>query len=384
MKTTHWMVFVVFVILALAACSPQPVVPVLTVSATPALEQVSSSALAAAPTLTATIVPAETVLQTGVVDEKPQITPTAEPTATGIEPAVPTGQVEAVPSATPIAETADSSGCEDKAAYYADVTIPDGTAFKQLEDFEKIWRIRNEGTCTWEGYKLVWAGGSVFDAALANPIPLVQPGEQVDISIKMRAPNQGGLYTSLWEFENSDGKRFGVNSGGIDFIWAQISVTWYPEDSSVPGSSEIPTPAGGCMIEQNPLFISQILALINDARIQNGLSALTLDSRLSTAAQAHSEDMACKDFMDHTGSDGSNWADRVKATGYAYSYVSENIYAGDPAFGGDAQGAFDWWMNSQIHRDNILNPKITQIGIGFASSNNAQYKGRYTLDFARP
>ena len=344
---------------------------------------------------TQTSVPTDTNEPVASPTEQTSAEPTAaepEPTNAQAEPAA-TEESTSEPTATPTAEPTQApdssnqqatSGCEDKAAFFADITIPDDTPFKQSEEFEKIWRIRNEGSCTWDGYTLVWAGGSVFDAQLANQIPLTRPGDVVDIPVKMRAPNQGGLFTSLWEFENPSGKRFGVNSGGIDYIWVRISVTWYPEGSTSPGVSVQPTPTWGCNVEKIPSYIDQILALINDVRAKNGLAALTLEPRLSAAAQAHSEDMACMDYIDHTGSDGSNWADRVKAAGYKYSYVSENIYAGDPAFGGDAQGAFDWWMNSKIHRDNILSPKITQIGIGFASSTNAQFKGRYTLNFARP
>ena len=164
----------------------------------------------------------------------------------------------------------------------------------------------------------------------------------------------------------------------------RISVTWYPEGSTSPGVSTIPAPAGGCNVEKNPAYIDQYLGLINAERVRERSSRIDPDPRLNAAAQAHCEEMACKNYMDHTGSDGSDWAARVKAAGYSYSYVSENIYAGDPGFGGDAQGAFDWWMNSPVHRDNILSKKITQIGIGFAASSNAQFKGRYTLNFAKP
>jgi uncharacterized protein YkwD len=277
-----------------------------------------------------------------------------------------------------------TAGCQDVAAFFNDVTVPDDTAFQQSVEFDKVWRIRNEGTCTWDGYQLVWAGGDVFDAPLANPIPLTAPGELVDISVPMRSPNQGGVFTSYWEFENSTGQRFGVNSGGVDLIWTRISVSWFPEGESQPGSQPLPAPSGGCTVEQNPGYVDQLLTLINNARQQNNLPTLTLDDRLSAAAFAHSSDMACQDFVDHTGSDGSNWKDRIQAAGYSFSYATENIYVGDPAFGGDAQGAFNWWMNSQIHRDNILSTKVTQIGIGYAYSTNSTYKGNYTLDFAKP
>jgi uncharacterized protein YkwD len=388
MKRTGKLLVAALLFTILAACNqtPSATVP----AGTPTLRppQVSTVALdapEAAPTAAATSLPS------------PSASPSVEPTATqaASEPTATPTEAEAdssAPAATePPAATAaatsqpTASACEDKAAFYDDVTVPDDTPFKQSVEFVKTWRIRNEGSCTWENYSLVSAGGSIFDAPLTNPIPgVIHPGDLVDISLNMHSPNQGGLYTSLWEFENASGKRFGVNSGGIDKIWVRISVTWYPEGSTAPGVSPIPTPTGGCTLEKNQAYIDQLLSLINDVRAKNSLPALTLDPHLSAAAQVHSEDMACKNFMDHTGSDGSNWADRVKNQGYKFSYVSENIYAGDPTFSGDAQGAFDWWMNSKVHRDNILSPKVTQIGIGFASSPTAKYKGRYTLNFARP
>jgi uncharacterized protein YkwD len=94
--------------------------------------------------------------------------------------------------------------------------------------------------------------------------------------------------------------------------------------------------------------------------------------------------MACNDFISHNGSDGSTWYDRIKAQGYAnYSSARENIYVGNPAFGGDAQGAFTWWMNSKIHHDNILYPTVTELGIAYVFNQNSTYAGYYTLDLAR-
>jgi uncharacterized protein YkwD len=372
------------VVLILAGCGqtlPATQVTLPTANVTPKAPVVKSETLS-----TATPAPENesNAIQSDIPAEQsptPTEMPAGEPTATPTPYSAPATTADSNPAPTIALQT---EACEDKAAFYDDITIPDDTSFKHNVVFEKIWRVRNEGTCTWDGYKLVWAGGSLFDAPLANPIPRTAPGEFANIVVKMQSPNQGGVYTSVWEFENAAGNRFGVNSGGGDKIWVRISVTWYPEGSSSPGVSTLPTPVGGCTVERNQAYIDQILSLINAVRQQNGLATLSMDAKLNAAAQAHSEDMACQNFIDHTGSDGSDWAARVKKQSYSYSYVSENIYAGDPAFGGDAQGAFDWWMNSPVHRDNILSKKITQIGIGFAASDKAQFKGRYTLNFAKP
>jgi uncharacterized protein YkwD len=100
---------------------------------------------------------------------------------------------------------------------------------------------------------------------------------------------------------------------------------------------------------------------------------------------SHSLDMACQDFIDHVGSDGSTWYDRAASQGYANANSAhENIYVGDPAFGGTTEGAFSWWMNSQVHRDNILFDAISEIGIGYIYNPKSTYGGYFTVLFARP
>jgi uncharacterized protein YkwD len=359
---------------------PQSFTQVLATSAEPAFTPTSESTSPQyAPTSTpAAVEPAST---------STLLSPTQTPTTESPAPSptvFPTKPAPSIPTDTPT--TAPSSGlgaaCEDKAAFYSDVTVPDNSVFQQSVEFVKTWQIKNAGTCSWEGYSLVFGGGSSMDAPLSAPIPSVQPGDLVEISVKLKSPNQGGVYTSLWEFQNKAGKRFGVNSGGIDFIWAKIAVSTIPEGSDLPGSQPLPGPAT-CQTQQDADIVNQILVLLNKARVDNNLSPLTLQPQLSEAALGHSQDMACKNYVDHTGSDGSSWYDRIKAQGYSYRYANENIFYGDPAFGGGAQDAFDWWMKSKIHHDNMLSPKVTEIGIGYAYYPNSTYKGYYTLNFGK-
>ncbi len=327
----------------------------------------------------------------------PQATPTATEAVPTPTPEAAAATLTATPIDTPevvVTPTQAESGqqppggdgdCIDKAAFFKDVNIPDGTSFKQDVAFTKTWQIRNEGTCTWENYKLVFAGGNNLNGPPSNPLPVIKPGETAEISVALRSPLQGGVYTSLWEFESAGGRRFGVNSHGKDLIWVKISVSWYDETGQATGNVIPQTGAeGACPVTQNAEYVNQVLGLINQARRGAGLNPLTLQYQLSAAAFAHSQDMACKDFIDHVGSDRSTWYDRIKAQGYSYAYASENIYVGDPAFGGTPDGAFTWWMNSEVHRKNILSTKVTEIGIGYAYRQGSTYGGYYTLNFARP
>lgn len=98
------------------------------------------------------------------------------------------------------------------------------------------------------------------------------------------------------------------------------------------------------------------------------------------AARDHSVDMACNGFFAHTGSDGSLPWDRVSALGYNYSAIAENIFAGSS----NAQTAFNAWLSSPGHSDNMLNPTYTEIGIGYRAWTDSPYGAYTTAVFALP
>lgn len=152
-----------------------------------------------------------------------------------------------------------------------------------------------------------------------------------------------------------------------DFIGAEISA-----------SSQLPN-------ELDELaFINRVVELTNEFRAENGLSGLTLNPLLTTAADNHSENMAALDFFDHTGADGSNIGDRVAATGYNYSRAGENIAAGYSTPEEVVQG----WIDSPGHRANLLNPDFTEIGVGYHFLENdtgsVNYNHYWTQVFGTP
>ncbi len=305
----------------------------------------------------------------------PTPTPASEqPPAAGPTPAPATPAPTETAAAPPIVA---SELCTDLAAFVEDVTIPDYTAFKQGETFTKKWTVRNEGTCAWEGYSLVFASGDIMSAPPTIPLPAVASSALTEISVDLTAPMRGGTHTSNWQFENAHGQRFGVGADGLGSIWVTITVDF-------PGVSGAPPPSA-CGAQSNPAFVNQVLSLINEARARAGLAPLALQAQLSSAAQLHSQDMACNSFLSHTGSNGSTWYIRVSDQGYAnYNSTRENIYAAPPDYGGTPQGAMEWWMNSKVHRETILSADISEVGIGYAYRSGSEYGGYYTVVFGRP
>ncbi|MQY36773.1 hypothetical protein SRB17_47750 [Streptomyces sp. RB17] len=106
--------------------------------------------------------------------------------------------------------------------------------------------------------------------------------------------------------------------------------------------------------------VGQVVALVNKERAGAGCGPLTEDPQLEKAAQSHSDDMAARQFFDHTNPDGADPGQRITAAGYRWSTYGENIARGQQT----AAAVMESWMNSPGHRANILNCSFKDVGVG--------------------
>ncbi len=113
----------------------------------------------------------------------------------------------------------------------------------------------------------------------------------------------------------------------------------------------------------------QVIALVNAERAKEGCGPVTGNSLLARAAQGHSDDMAARDFFDHTNPDGAGPGERVTATGYGWSTYGENIAMGQQT----AEQVMESWMNSPGHRANILNCSFKELGVGLHTGDGGPY-----------
>ena len=322
----------------------------------------------------------------GTLTLGPQPTATqagSQPTPTPTQPTPTPTQAQPTPTATQPAGDAGGA-CTNVVAFFEDVTIPDGTAFKQGEKFTKTWRVRNEGTCTWRGYALVFSSGEQMSAPPVSPIAAtVPPREIVDVSVELVAPRRGGDYTGNWQFQDAAGNRFAVGKGTLGTLYTFITVQFSGNEISVggtpaPGSGNVPAP-GSCGAQGNSSFESQVLSLFNNARTSAGLAPLTAQGQLANAAQKQSVDMACNNFIGHAGTDGSSPKSRVQSQNYAnWNSAVENVYGWSDA---TPQTAFDWWWDSPIHHAAIMKPEHAFVGISYVVRGGMGY---FTAVFARP
>lgn len=107
-----------------------------------------------------------------------------------------------------------------------------------------------------------------------------------------------------------------------------------------------------------------LLARINNLRASQGLPGYTMNGILSAAAQSQAQWMAETGVISHNRPDGSSPRSRALNAGYITADVSENIYGGTQA---SVDGAWNFWVNSDIHYRGMVNSRYAEVGIGIAS-----------------
>ena len=157
----------------------------------------------------------------------PQPTPLPEATATVIPP-----------SPTP-------AGCIDAMAFVGDLNLDDQNMttppiMSPGQPFQKGWRLRNIGTCTWDArYLMTYVNGNVPEARMGGVPTAVQgfvaPGATYDMYVSLVAPLVPGTYQGFWSLRNPNGLLFG------DRVWVGITVpspaTPTPPPTSTPSAS---------------------------------------------------------------------------------------------------------------------------------------------------
>jgi len=122
----------------------------------------------------------------------------------------------------------------------------------------------------------------------------------------------------------------------------------------------------------------QVLSLVNENRRRGGCGGLTLDRRLIVAANRHAADMARRGYFAHESPSGDGAGERVEDAGYRWSRYGENIARGQDS----AYEVVDGWMHSPEHRENIMDCRLDQMGIGLAfAPDDTPY---WVQDFATP
>jgi uncharacterized YkwD family protein len=113
---------------------------------------------------------------------------------------------------------------------------------------------------------------------------------------------------------------------------------------------------------------NELLNLINTEREKNGLIRLEVLPRLEEIATLKAEDMVKNNYFAHESPTYGNPFEMMKNFGITYKTAGENI-AGNST----VEGAFNAWINSESHKQNLLSTAYNYIGIGIAPSEKYGY-----------
>ena len=121
------------------------------------------------------------------------------------------------------------------------------------------------------------------------------------------------------------------------------------------------------VITKNEAYIEDVIKLTNQERTRNGLSKLTVNSRLASAAQKRATETSQK--LSHTRPNGQSCFTVLKDYNIKYTVAGENIAYNYYT----AAEAMEGWMDSPGHKANILNPKFKNIGVGLYEKDGVKY-----------
>lgn len=170
-----------------------------------------------------------------------------------------------------------------------------------------------------------------------------------------------------------------VVGGGHDVINGVTA----PEDKVPPPGaplSLVPPSGNSTPSETMTGFEQLVFDLTNQQRVSLGLTALNVNAKLVKAGHIQANNMARLETMEHTlpTTETPTFTDRASKVGYTYAQLGENIAMGYP----DAAAVVTGWMDSPHHRENILDPHFTEMGIGIAfTSAGVPY---YSQEFGTP
>lgn len=199
----------------------------------------------------------------------------------------------------------------------------------------------NSANCNGKGY-YVFTGGKVSD--LEN--------------IKSRLDELCGQL---------NGNTTTITFPGCNLPESKPEITPPSEDTSTPEnkpeitppSEDTNTPENKPEADKELTFAEQVVELVNQERTKAGLSAVTLDQNIASAALVRAKEIETS--FSHTRPNGSKFSTALTEQGVTFKGAGENIAWGQKS----PEAVMQAWMNSEGHRANILNKNFTKIGVGY-------------------
>ncbi len=153
--------------------------------------------------------------------------------------------------------------------------------------------------------------------------------------------------------------------------WVKDEKVWQNFLKKVPEPESLPGPLRGPLdFAETNLTVDGVVSETNKHREELGRNPLHINKKLNLAAQAKLDDMFRQQYFEHESPDGKRPADVIKAAGYEYIVVGENLALGNYK---NDELLVQAWMDSPGHRANIIDVKFSEIGVAVGKGT---YQGR--------
>ncbi|MEU5099920.1 CAP domain-containing protein [Streptomyces sp. NPDC020996] len=207
------------------------------------------------------------------------------------------------------------------------------------------------------GWKASWGGHRGRDVRTAKPTTTASPSASPTTSPGTAAPAPEKPKAPVSKTPPPAPTRSTAEPKPTAAPPAPTTAAPKPSATTAP-AADTETPASAA--------VARVVALVNSECAKVGCSPVTLNAKLSQAAQAHSADMASHNTMSHTGSDGSDPGQRIARAGYVWSTYGENVAYGYST----PEQVMAGRMASAGHKRNILDCGFKEIGVGVAQPGN--------------
>lgn len=173
-----------------------------------------------------------------------------------------------------------------------------------------------------------------------------------------------------------------------NFALAEEESAFVEQQELVPEEMVIADEKAKTYCDNSEFSKAYILKKINQQRLAGvqcggktltSVGKVTWNDKLANAAKMHANDMAMNRFLDHKGSDGSYPEKRVEKAGYDWNFITENVASGTHSVA-DTLKSF---MESDYHCENLMSPKVKEVGMACAYTPDDFQKFYWTQVFAK-
>ncbi len=134
-------------------------------------------------------------------------------------------------------------------------------------------------------------------------------------------------------------------------------------------------PRQGTLAYATEMNRQSLLSSTNSQRTNYGKGELAINDKLNSAAQAKANDMVTRNYWSHNTPDGKEPWVFINSSGYSYFKAGENLAYGFTT----SDTTINGWMNSQSHKENLLDSDFTEVGFGYANSSDFNDSGQETI-----